>query len=375
MLLSEVTGHQAAKVKFINAVRSGRVSHALLISGNEGSGGLPLALAFAQYLTCENQADDSCGQCASCIKNNKMVHPDVHYSFPVVKEEKKEPKSNVYMDDFRACVLQHPYLDLNDWLAYLGAEKKQGFISVDESADILRKLQLKSFESKYKIIILWLPEKLRTDSANKLLKILEEPPDNTVFFLVTENRDQLLATILSRTQLIKAARLSDDEVMRGLMRQKGLEENDAKRIAHFSEGNYHLALTLTSGEMPEVSAEELFIEWMRLCFSPMKALPKLYSWSDNIAKKNRENQKQFLVSCIQIIRECMMVNVGSDLLVRLDEKQYEKLKLFFPFVHESNVYAMIHELNEAVYHIERNANARILFLDLSFRLSSLLKKA
>jgi DNA polymerase III subunit delta' len=391
MLLREVVGHKEVKERFVAGAKEGRVSHALLISGMEGTGGLPLALAFAQFLTCEklnaktedslfggeertDPLDDSCGKCPSCLKNQKMVHPDVHYSFPVVTQAGKESKSIEFTEEFRAAVLQHPYLDLNDWFEYLGVENKQGFISVDESADILRKLQLKSFESEYKIIIQWMPEKMRTEAANKLLKILEEPPEKTIFFLVTENRDQLLPTILSRTQLIKAGRLMDEEMVEALT-AKGISAQEAKRIVHLADGNYHHALTLATSEMPEKSSEELFLEWMRLCFAPMKSLPKLYQWIDALAKSGRENQKQFLLSCIQIVRECMMVNVGPEEVVRLDEKQSDTLKNFFPFIHESNIYTVIHDLNEAIYHIERNANPKILFLDLSFRLNQLLKKA
>ncbi len=376
MLFNEVIGHKALKERFINAVKENRVSHALLITGTEGTGGLPLALAFAQYLTCEQPGiDDSCGNCPSCIKNQKMVHPDVHYSYPVVKETNKEAKSSVYIEEFRKVVLERPYLDLSDWFEFLGVENKQGYISVEESADILRKLQLKSFESVYKIIILWMPEKLRADSANKLLKILEEPPDNTVFFLVTDNSDQLLPTILSRLQILKAGRLTDAEIIGALVKNKEISETEARNIAHMSDGNYHLALSLASGVLPEKSAEELFIDWMRLCFNPMKTLPKLYQWIDVFSKSGRENQKQFLLSCMQIMRECMIVNVGPQEMVRLDDTQYDKLKLFFPFVTESNVHSIIKVLNEAVYHVERNANPKILFLDLSFRLSHLLKKA
>jgi DNA polymerase III subunit delta' len=376
MLFNEVIGHKALKERFINAVKENRVSHALLITGTEGAGGLPLALAFAQYLTCEQPGiDDSCGKCPSCVKNQKMVHPDVHYSYPVVKEANKEAKSSVYIEEFRTIVLQRPYLDLSDWFEFLGVENKQGYISVEESADILRKLQLKSFESVYKVIILWMPEKLRTDSANKLLKILEEPPDNTVFFLVTENGDQLLPTILSRLQILKASRLTDEEIIGALVKNKEISEAEARSIAHMADGNYHLALSLASGDLPEKSAEELFIDWMRLCFNPMKTLPKLYQWIDVFSKSGRENQKQFLLSCMQIMRECIMVNVGPQEMVRLDDTQYDKLKLFFPFIKESNVHYIIKDLNEAIFHIERNANPKILFLDLSFRLSHLLKKA
>ena len=193
MLFKNVIGQQAVKTRFIQSVTEGRVSHAQLISGPEGSGGLPIALAFAQYLTCERPTqEDSCGVCPSCVKNAKLVHPDVHYSFPVATvRDISKPKSSDFIDDFRQAVIEQPYLDINDWFDQLDVANKQGFMSVEESADILRKLHLKSYESPFKIVIQWMPEKMRTEAANKLLKIIEEPPDKTIFFLVTENRDQL----------------------------------------------------------------------------------------------------------------------------------------------------------------------------------------
>ena len=213
MQLKDVIGQQDVKQRFVQSVTEERVSHAQLIYGPEGSGGLPLALAFAQYLTCEQPADeDSCGRCSSCIKNQKLVHPDVHYSFPVATvRDILKPKSTDFIEEFRKAVIDQPYLDFNDWFESLDTANKQGFMSVEESADILRKLHLKSFESPYKIVIQWMPEKMRTEAANKLLKIIEEPPDRTIFFLVTENRDQILGTLLSRTQLVRVKQLTLDE--------------------------------------------------------------------------------------------------------------------------------------------------------------------
>ena len=374
MLFREVIGQQAVKNRFIQAVAEGRVSHAQLIFGPEGSGGLPMALAFAQYLTCENPTkEDSCGVCPACVKNAKMVHPDVHYSFPVATvRDISKPKSTDFIDEFRQAVLEQPYLDLNDWFESLDTANKQGFMSVEESADILRKLHLKSFESQFKIVIQWMPEKMRTEAANKLLKIIEEPPDKTIFFLVTENRDQLLSTILSRTQLVKIRQLSDTDIQQALITRMQLPEQQSRAIAHLSDGNYHLALQLTSQEPSEKNFEEEFIQWMRLCFQPMKQFNKLLPWVDNIAKSGRERQKQFLLGSIQTIRECIMANMGPAEIVRLDEHQQQTLKDFKPFIHEQNMYAFINELNDACFHVERNANPKILFLDLSFRLNNAL---
>ena len=377
MLFKDVIGQQAVKTRFIQSVTDGRVSHAQLIMGPEGSGGLPIALAFAQYLTCENPGlEDSCGVCPSCLKNAKMVHPDVHYSFPVATvRDISKPKSTDFIDDFRQAVIEQPYLDINDWFDQLDVANKQGFMSVEESADILRKLHLKSFESPFKIVIQWMPEKMRTEAANKLLKIIEEPPDKTIFFLVTENRDQLLGTILSRTQMIKINHLSDIEIQQALMARLQLSEQQSRSIAHLADGNYHLAMQIAAQEPAEKSFEEDFIQWMRLCFQPMKQFSKLLPWVESMAKSGREHQKQFLMASIQTIRECIMLNIGPLEIVRLDENQKQAIKDFKPFIHEQNMYSFINELNDACFHVERNANPKILFLDLSFRLNNALLTA
>ena len=298
----------------------------------------------------------------------------MHYSFPVATVRKiTRPKSSDFTDDFREAVLQNPYLDHTDWGAALETENKQIFIPVEESADLLRKLQLKSFESEYKVVILWLPEKMRQEASNKLLKIIEEPPDKTLFLLVTENSDMLLPTILSRLQLIKINRLSDKEIRNALI-ERNIDEQSAHSIAHLADGDYHLALKLSAEGTVEKSFEETFIEWMRLCFQPVKAMGKLLFWVDAMAKEGREKQKQFLAAGIQTVRECIITNVGPSAAVRMDERQRLTLKDFLPFVHPGNVNVFVDELNKATYHVERNANPKILFLDLSFRLNKILKK-
>ena len=374
MQLKDVIGQQDVKQRFVQSVTEERVSHAQLIYGPEGSGGLPLALAFAQYLTCEQPADeDSCGRCSSCIKNQKLVHPDVHYSFPVATvRDILKPKSTDFIEEFRKAVIDQPYLDFNDWFESLDTANKQGFMSVEESADILRKLHLKSFESPYKIVIQWMPEKMRTEAANKLLKIIEEPPDRTIFFLVTENRDQILGTLLSRTQLVRVKHLTLDEIEQSLIKNMELPQSQAHSIAFLADGNYHLALQLAAHEASEMSFETAFIEWMRLCFQPIKSIEKLLKWVDTIAKSGRESQKQFLTASIHTLRECIIANIAAPQLLRLDDQQQHTLKDFIPFIHKGNIHQFIQELNDACFHVERNANAKILFLDLSFRLNKAL---
>ena len=375
MLFHQVIGQHEVKQRLIQSYREARLSHAQLLFGPQGSGVLPLALAFAQYITCENPREhDSCGVCSSCIKNQKMVHPDVHYSFPVATVRGiAKPKSTDFLKEFRETVLSNPYLNLNDWYAeMLDSENKQGFMSVEESADINRKLNLKSYESEYRILLMWMPEKMRTEAANKLLKIIEEPPDKTIFLLVTENQDQLLATVLSRLQMIKVKRLSDHDIQEALQRINNLPADHARSIAHLCEGNYHAAQSLSQHEQNDEPFEKQFLTWMRLCFAPYKHTGKLLTYVDEKSKTGREQQKAFLQSCIHTIRECMIIQINEPQLLRMDDQQVSTLKDFVRFITPNNISAITQSLNDACYHIERQANAKILFLDLSLRIHQLL---
>lgn len=376
MFFSEVTGQDEIKKQLILSCREGRVSHALLFFGPKGSGTLPLALAFIQYLTCLQRGEsDSCGKCSSCIKQYKLVHPDVHYTFPVaVSKTEKVAKSVDLLAEFRDAVLTNPYLDQNDWsIAATGTEGKQGIIPVEESADIVRMISMKPFESEYKIVLIWMPEKMRADSANKLLKSIEEPPSKTVFVLATEHRDQLLATILSRTQLVKLRRLTDDEIAETVTRHYGIKSEEAMAIARLSDGDVRTAQELAAREQGTVKPDQQFLNWMRLCFSPHKSMDKLLTWVDAMQAEGREGQKQFLFSCLTILRECMLLNSGVNEIVRLEERQQEALGKFRPFINNSNVAEFSQALNEAYFHVERNANAKILFLDLSLKINRILQ--
>lgn len=376
MFFREVIGQQTVKDRLIQSVKDGRISHALLFFGPKGSGTLPLALAFAQYVNCEQPAEsDSCGKCSSCVKQQKMVHPDVHYTFPVVISKKeKVGVSNDLVSEFREAVLSNPYLNQNDWIeAATGDESKAGVIPVEESMEIIRMISLKAFEGKYKVVLIWMPEKMNAATANKLLKSLEEPPDNTLFILATEHREVLLPTILSRTQLVKLQRLTENEIAGVLHIRTGINSEQAQFFAGLSDGDYREAMELAGRESGTGSAEQDFLGWMRLCFSPSKTMDKLISWVEAMQAEGRESQKQFLFSCMAILRECILLGNSGDSLVRLQPAQKQALAKFLPFINGRNSGEFSNALNEAYFHIERNANAKILFLDLSLKINRILQ--
>jgi len=250
MFFADIIGQQAVRQRLIASAKEGRVSHALLFLGPEGSGNLPLALAFAQYMVCENRGEsDSCGTCPSCVKMNKLVHPDVTFSFPVAtrKNEKNDkPKSVDYVAEWRKAVLENPYLNYNEWVVQLDIENKQGIINVHEAADIVSRLSLTSVESPYRVVLIWYPERLNTTAANKLLKIIEEPPDNVFFFLVAEQFDLLLPTITSRTQLVKVNRIDSPDMIQALSVRHELNPSTARKLAHRADGNYYEAFAIAA---------------------------------------------------------------------------------------------------------------------------------
>lgn len=378
MLFSGIIGQQKVKQRLIASVLEERISHAQIFAGAEGYGALPMALAYAQFINCENRReDDSCGQCPSCIKIDKLIHPDLHFSYPVanVKKDSSKPKSLDFISEWRETLSKNPYMGLNDWIQVIvGDENKQLFISVEESADIIHKLSLKTFESPYKILILWMPEKMRVDAANKLLKIIEEPPDQTLFILVTENRDQLLGTIVSRTQLLKINRLSDNDIRNALTSEFNITVPEANRIVHLADGNYNLARSLTGKDIGEVQLETEFIDWMRLCYKPFENPKALSEWVDRKSKEGRENQKNFLSFCLEAARECLVSNYGSKESIRFTDEVFPGFSRFSAMITDQNIDPFTKELTNAYYHIERNAHPKILFLDLSLKMHNILRK-
>jgi DNA polymerase-3 subunit delta' len=379
MQFSDIINQHAVKEKLIRSVHENRVAHAQLFFGPEGSGNLALAIAYAQFLSCESRMEnDSCGNCTSCKKYNKLIHPDFHFSYPTAPLKDRKARSAEYIKEWREAILENPYLSLQDWYEFIGVENKQGFISVEESAEIVRRLTLKSFESKYKIMIIWMPEVMRTEASNKLLKIIEEPPDSTIFLLVTENREQIIGTILSRTQLVKINRIADKELQFALKEKFNLEFHEAQRIVHLADGNYNVAQAMAKQESVSVEIEKEFIDWMRMCLflsipsRQEEAFRNLNEWMDVMVKAGRERQKNFISYGLEIGHECLVTNYADASLVRMTDEIIPTFSKFVKYINQNNADFFTEELNKAAFHIMRNANPRILFLDLSFKMNRIL---
>jgi DNA polymerase III subunit delta' len=373
MQFKNIIGQNEVKGRLVQSAKEGRISHAQLFLGPEGSGNLALALAYAQFIACKNRGeDDSCGTCPSCVKYQGLVHPDLHFAYPITSAKENET-STKYLPEWREAVLENPYMNVFQWIQKVGAENKQGVISVYESAEILKKLSLTSYEGGFKVMIIWMPEKMNLASANKLLKILEEPPDRTLFLLCTENADQLLPTIISRTQLVKVNRIDDADMRKSLMEIHSLDEQEAARIAYLAEGNYNEALFLVKHGDEENFNFIQFRSWMRLCYN--KDVLKTMQWVDGMAGVGREKQKNYLSYAIGMVRETLMISYGDASLIRLQGEELEFVKKFSPFIHGENCIQVTEELNRAIRDIERNANPKILFTDLSLKMMGLLKQA
>ncbi|MGB0887973.1 MAG: ATP-binding protein [Vicingaceae bacterium] len=376
MQFKNIIGHKNVKSRLINSVKEGRISHAQLFFGPEGCGNLPLAIAYAQYISCLNKEDnDSCGVCDSCIKYEKLVHPDLHFVFPVASsaDVKDKPTSAKYITPWREAILEEPYLSLANWQNRIETGNKQLLISKYESEDILKTLSLKTYESEYKVMIIWYPEKFNIASGNKLLKIIEEPPSKTLFILVAHDAEQVLTTILSRTQLVKVGRIEEEILQSELIKKYDLESSVAQKIAHQSDGNYITAQKLIEHSATEEEFHELFKVWMRSAFTGK--VDGLIEWSENMASTafGREKQKQFLKYSLHVFRESLMRNYGDAEMERVANNEVKFLSNFAPYIHGANCIEIIELFNDASYHIERNANPKILFLDVSLKLTKLLR--
>lgn len=374
MLFKEVIGHKDLKSQLIQSVKDGRISHAQLFLGAEGSGNLALALAYTQYIFCaDRKEDDSCNECPSCNKIAKLVHPDLHFSFPFIRSGKDKETADTFVRQFREAVLANPYLNLLSWYESLGQQDKQGLINVNESQRIIEKLSLKSFEGGYKVYLIWMPEKLNGPAANKLLKTIEEPPNKTIIILVANDSEQIIPTILSRTQLTKLNRLDDLDLAQGLIDEFETENQLASNLAVMSEGNYNLArdLALHAGESNENFV--LFRDWMRLCFK--KDIKGVSKWVDSTARIGRVKQKDFLKYALHMVRQCALFNYGVEELVKIKGEERVFMQKFSPFINNENLEDYIELFTEARQNIDRNANAKILFTDLSYKLLVFLKAA
>lgn len=351
-------------------VNEGRVPHALMFVGQEGSGTLPTALAFIQYLFCKNRAhSDSCHVCHSCLKIQKLIHPDLHFVFPINKSKEVKVSSDL-IKEFRELFLETPYLTLSDWFNSLNAENKQPIIPTEEANSILKKLAYTSYEGSYKVMLIWQPEKMNLESANKLLKILEEPPEQTLFILVCNNPNQLLSTILSRVQQILFQQLDSETIAQALIQQYGCTSSLANQTALLSGGSFREAQLLIQNSNSEADYLQSFRTFMltALNFNPQKAI----IWIDEHARIGRERQKQFLQYSLNIFRDCLMLNYGSKGLINLSGSENEFMNKFSKFVHQKNYEKLINEFNAAFYHIERNANPKIVFMDLIMNTNELI---
>jgi DNA polymerase-3 subunit delta' len=373
MLFKEIIGQQEVKDRLRNMVVENRVPHALMLFGPPGSGKRSLALAMAQYLACgERQDSDSCGVCPSCVKFSKLVHPDVHFVVPVMTTPKvtKDPSTELFLADWRSAFLENPYLSENQWYEALGAENKQGIINVRESESIIKKLGFKPYESEYRFIMIWLPERMNPQAANKLLKQLEEPPEKTLILMVSESTERMLATILSRTQLVHVPPLEENLLREGLMKTQGGDQDLLEDAVRRANGNFNIALTTLLKDEQELSFFEQFTLLMRLAYA--RNIIEINDWVEGVAGMGRERQKQLLDYSLRLLRENFMLHMEQSALNFMSRKEAEFSGKFNPFIHQRNIHDLVESFSLAGNHIEANGNARIIFMDLSIRVIRLL---
>ncbi|MFT0713980.1 ATP-binding protein [Flagellimonas lutimaris] len=378
MLFKNVLGLEHIKNHLVTTAETGRVAHAQLFVGPEGSGVLPMALAYAQYLLCGNTGGENDGGNTVCnTKCNSLTHPDLHFAFPVSNSDKVKSHavSDHYLEEWRQFVKEQPYGNLFDWYRQIGIEKKQGQIGVDEAQDMVKKLSLKSYEGGYKILIVWMAEKMNISAANKLLKLIEEPPNKTVLLLLAEDEEQIINTIRSRCQILNFPPLPE-QVITDEFLLKGVGQTEALTIALEANGNFNKALDLLNKDSEDLVFERWFVQWVRSAFKAKGnkgAIQELILWSEEVAKTGREVQKQFLNYCLTMIRQALLLNYNANELVyaKVHLEGFD-LKKFAPFVHENNILDIVKELEQAIFHVERNGNSKLIFTDLSIKLTRLL---
>ena len=377
MLFKDIIGQENTKKRLIQTVKDNRISHAQLFFGSEGIGKLALAIAYAQYISCENkQENDSCGVCMSCYKYQKLVHPDLHFVFPVIKTSSNQhPVSDNFLSEWRKMILNSSYFSVNQWYEFIGTDKTentQGSIYVHESEEIIKKLMLKTFESEFKVMIIWLPEKMNISAANKLLKIIEEPPPKTLFLLVSENIDLIIQTIQSRTQLVKIPKIDNISLANAVNEKFNLDKDQLNDIIRLSDGNYINVINNIQSNDEYSYNLDTFIKMMRLAYADK--VIDLISWVDSISSIGREKQKGFLEYSIRMIRENYLMNNDIKGIVSLLKDENDFSKKFNKFINQNNIAEITEELNKAYFHIERNGNSKLIFSDLTLKLAKLLKK-
>ena len=375
MLFKEIIGNNSVKKQLIEAVRNNRISHAQLFSGKSGSAKLALALAYAQFLNCENRsAVDSCGICSSCLKFNNLSHPDLHLVIPVLKtKEVQKPVSDHFIGQWRNFIINNYYGSLNGWIDSFGTENKsgqQGAIYKDEANNIHKKLSFKNYEAEYRVVLIWMPERMNLEVSNKLLKLFEEPPKGTIFLLVTENATRLLPTIISRLQTIKIADFTSEDIVNHFG-DKVLSLEKAKQLRNLTNADLGKITQILEDKEGELDLFTDFSVWMRLTYK--MDVQGISKWVDNLSLKGRKQQNLFLSYAIKMVRECLIYNFASNTLLKTNENEFAFLTKFSPFIHEENSVMITEKLEESIRAINRNANAKILFFELSLQMVKFLR--
>jgi len=388
MKFSDIPADNSIKQKLIQTIEDQRVSHAQLFYGPEGSGKLALAIAYAQLINCpaplptpkspeganKDLRVDSCGTCPSCIQYQKLAHPDLHFIFPTATSKKvsSKPSSKQYIQEWRKFLLTNDYqVSLPEWYDFIGIENKQGTIYTDDANEINRILSYKSYESEYKVVIIWMIEKLYHKAAPKLLKILEEPPDKTLFILISDNPDHVIATILSRCLPIRIPKIPEQEIKEYLVGKTGCSLAEAQTVTRASYGNIKQAMHKLQQVEENHFLFDTFRNWMRLCFS--RNIPELIGFASEASKIGREKQKSLLRYGLLVTGYSTSIRFGQSQFVTAEEEEMEFVQKFSPFLTAEKLPVFYDLLNKAIYHIERNAHAPTLFLDLSLKITGLIK--
>ncbi len=380
MDFSEVIGQKHIKSHLQTTIKNGRIPHAQLFVGPMGTGVLPMAIAYASEILCQHTEFGSPERLLCEKKLVQLAHPDLHFVFPVNTNDaiKKHPVSSLFMEDWRRFINENPYGSLFSWLQSLGIENKQGNINVEEASELLKTLSLKSYEGGHKVVIIWMADEMNTQCANKILKLVEEPPEKTVLILLTEKEEQLIGTIRSRCQTLHFPRLSESDIATHLVKYQDVAHTIAQQIAHRCNGDYQRALQLLEQDGDASVFEKWYVTWVRTAFKAKgnkKAIHELLKWSEEIAGVGRETQKKFLSYCIEVFRQALLKNYKADALIFFESTDGKfDISKFAPFVHQNNIYEITEALENASYHIERNGNAKLIFSDLSIQLTRLIHR-
>lgn len=381
MLFSEVIGQESLKADLREAVALNRVAHAYMFLGPEGSGKLPLALAFAQYLNCEHPSGtDACGQCPTCRAYAKLTHPDLHFIFPYTVDKKRDKLTcDDYLEDWRTLFLQNPYISLEKWMTYLGAEKKQlGIYDAAATGEengrkgLLQKLSLSNYNAKYKVAVIWMAEKMNASFANKILKLVEEPQPHTLFLFIAESTQTILPTIISRTQIVNVPKIDDESLAQKIKEDFSLEGNELYSLVRNANGNYIRAFDMYMAQDMPTESFETFTKIMRLAWK--KDVLALSEVVDSLASLSLERQKMFLRYCLRQLRENFARNQNLPQILYMDANEAAFAEKFHLFITENNVEGFYDEFNRAYADIERNGNAKMVFFDLFMRIIILLQR-